>query len=169
MLVSVQLHLWRVTAPMGTKGTPQENLIPSFSPWGKWSINFLQPIWLKQHGQTLINKGYTRNMFTFILFYVIIFLVVGVKHTIQVTFGLQRCYLTPKEKSGPQPPAWHKLYSGGNILTASWDICPASHQPINPSDSFVVAEWKLISALTPPFKLHQPWRQLAKSEIFNVG
>ena len=67
----------------------------------------------------LIDKGYTRNMFTFILFYVIIFLVVGVKHIIQVTFGLQRCYLTPKEKSGPQPPAWHKLYSGGNILTAS--------------------------------------------------
>ena len=119
MLVSVQLHLWRVTAPMGTKGTPQENLIPSFSPWGKWSINFLQPIWLKQHGQTLINKGYTRNMFTFILVYVVIFLVVGVKHIIQVTFGLQRCYLTPKEKSGPQPAAWHKLYSGGNILTAS--------------------------------------------------
>ena len=58
-------------------------------------------------------------MFTFILVYVVIFLVVGVKHIIQVTFGLQRCYLTPKEKSGPQPAAWHKLYSGGNILTAS--------------------------------------------------
>ena len=75
-------------------------------------------------------------MFTFILVYVVIFLVVGVKHIIQVTFGLQRCYLTPKVSPS--------LQLGINFTVEATFLLPAEIfvlPPINRSTRPILLWW----------------------------